>query len=158
MRKKLLGIHQSGKGSKTISYFLSSTNGEHMEQRWGFLEGSKMTPSAQRRLIHEVTKEPRVACRTHFASVEVSVRDSTTRKKLACMVCLAKFHNKNHCWRTRTYRLVSILPENICQEFWGKKKYSVDWRKFDFLEGHYINRKSSTAFQKRVFNGKMRWW
>lgn len=115
------------------------------------------------RLPRRIQNYPECAATTHprghkraqsglqdsLASLEGSVRDSTARKELAGMACMAKFHNKNHCWRTRTHRLVSILPENICQDFW-KKKYSVDWRIFDFLEGHYIYRKSSTAFQKRV--------
>ncbi|KAK3538689.1 hypothetical protein QTP86_012999 [Hemibagrus guttatus] len=97
MRKKVIDIHQSGKGYKAISKALGlpRTTVRAIIYKWpkhGTVENlprsgrpTKITPRARRQLIQEVTKDPTTTSKelqASLASVKVSVHDSTIRKRL----------------------------------------------------------------------------
>ena len=109
MRKKVIEIYQSGKGYKAISKALGLQRTTvraiiHKWQKHGTVENlprsdrlTKITPRAQRQLIQEVPKDPTTTSKelqASLASVKVSVHDSTRRKRLAKMVCMAEFKTK----------------------------------------------------------------
>ncbi len=97
MRNKIVDIYQSGKDYKAISKALGlqRTMVRAIIHKWRQLETvvnlprsgrpTKITPRAQWRLIQEVIKEPRTTSKelqALLASIEVSVHDSTIRKRL----------------------------------------------------------------------------
>uniref|UniRef100_A0A8C9TZ63 Transposase Tc1-like domain-containing protein n=1 Tax=Scleropages formosus TaxID=113540 RepID=A0A8C9TZ63_SCLFO len=97
MRKKVIDMYQSGKGYKAISKALGlqRTTVRAIIPKWRKLgtvvnrprsgRPTKITPRPQRRLIQELIKEPRTTSKelqASLASVKVSVRDSTIRKRL----------------------------------------------------------------------------
>ena len=117
MRNKVIEIYQSGKGYKAISKALGLQQITvraiiHKWRKHGTVVNlprsgrpTKMTPRAQRRLIQEVTKDPRTTSKelqASLASIKVSVHDSTIRKRLGKMACMAEFQDENHCWAKRT--------------------------------------------------------
>ena len=97
MRNKVIDIYQSGKGYKAISKALGlqRTTVRAIIHKWRELgtvvnlprsgRPTKITPRVHRRLIQEVTKEPRTTSKelqASLASVKVSVHDSTMRQRL----------------------------------------------------------------------------
>ncbi|KAK3545499.1 hypothetical protein QTP70_007745 [Hemibagrus guttatus] len=109
MRKKVIEIHQSGKGYKANSKALGlpRTTVRAIIYKWrkhGTVENlprsgrqTKITPRAQRQLIQEVTKNPTTTSKelqASLASVKAGVHDSTIRKRLAKMVCMAELKMK----------------------------------------------------------------
>uniref|UniRef100_A0A8C4T777 Arginase n=1 Tax=Erpetoichthys calabaricus TaxID=27687 RepID=A0A8C4T777_ERPCA len=97
MRTEVIEIYQSGKGYKAISKVLGLQRTTvraiiHKWQKHGTVVNlprsgrpTKITPRAQRRLIREVTKDPRTTSKelqASLASIKVSVHDSTIRKRL----------------------------------------------------------------------------
>ncbi len=97
MRNKIVDMYQSGKGYKAISkaFGLQRTTVRAIIHKWRKLgtvvnlprrgRPTKITPRAQRRLIQEVTKEPRTTSKelqASLASIKFSVHDSTIRKRL----------------------------------------------------------------------------
>ncbi|KAI3375421.1 hypothetical protein L3Q82_021905 [Scortum barcoo] len=98
LRKKVIEIHQSGKGYKAISKAvgIQRTTVRAIIHKWRKLgtvanlprsgRPPKITPRVRRRLIQEVTKDPQKTSKelqASLASVKVSVHDSTIRKVLA---------------------------------------------------------------------------
>ncbi len=106
MRNKIVDMYQSGKGYEGISKALGlqRTMVRAIIHKWRKLvvnlprsgRPTKITPRAQRRLIQEVTKEPRTTSKelqASLASIKVSVHDSTIRKRLG----KNEFQGKRHC-------------------------------------------------------------
>ncbi len=94
MTNKIVYMYQSGKGYKAISKALGFTV-RALIHKWRKLVTAvilprsgwptKITPKAQWRLIQEVIKESRTSSKelqASFASIKVSVHDSTIRKRL----------------------------------------------------------------------------
>ncbi len=97
MRNKIVDMHQSGKGYTAISKALGlqRTTVRAIIHKWRKLgtvvnlprsgRPTKITPKAQWRHIQEVIKEPRTTFKelqASLASINVSVHDSTIRKRL----------------------------------------------------------------------------
>ncbi len=110
-----------------------------MEKAWNSGEPSQEWPAyqnysrAQWRLIQEVIKEPRTTSKelqASFASVKVSVHDSTIRKRQGKK-------RQSHCWPIRTQRLISHLPKNILiiLKTFGQIFCGLMRQKLNFLEG-----------------------
>lgn len=150
--KKVIGIYQSGKGDKTISKAvgLQRTTVRAIIHKWRKLETvvnlprsgqpTKITPRVHRRLIQEVTKEPRKTSKelqVSLASVKVSVRDSTIRKTLGKNGIHGRFPGENHCCPKRTQRLVSHLLKSILMilKTFGETFCGLMSQKLNFLEG-----------------------
>ena len=125
MRNKIVDMYQSGKGYKAISKALGlqRTMVRAIIHKWRKLgtvvnlprsgRPTKITPRAQQRLIQEVIKEPRTTSKelqASFASIKISVHDSTIRKRLGKN---GSHGRKGHCWPKSTQRLVSHLTKNI---------------------------------------------
>ncbi len=96
MRNNIVDMYQSGKGCKAISKALGlqRTTVRAIIHKWRKLvtvvkltrsgRPTKITPRAQRQLIQEVIKEPRITSKelqASLASIKVSVHDSTIRKE-----------------------------------------------------------------------------
>ncbi len=169
MRKKVIEIYQSGKGYKAISkpLGLQRTTVRAIIHKWrkhGTVVNlprsgrpTKITPRAQRRLIQEVTKDPKTTSKelqASLASVKVSVHDSTIRKRLG--------RNGLH---GRVPRPKPLLSKNNIkarlsfarkhlddpQDFWENTLWTDETKVelFGRCVSHYIWRKSNTAFQKK---------
>ncbi len=101
---------------------------------------TKITP--QRRLIQEVIKEPRTTSKelqASLASINVSVHDSTIRKRLGKNGIHGEFQGKSHCWPKRTQRLITHLPKNILiiPKTFGQIFCGLMRQKLNFLEGAF---------------------
>lgn len=169
MRKKVIEIYQSGKGYKTISKAvgLQQTTVRAIIHKWRKLgtvanlprsgRPTKITPRVRRKLIQEVTKEPRKTSKelqASLASVKVSVHDSTIRKTLA----------KNGIHERVPRRKPLLSKKNIKARLTFAKKHLDDpedcWRNilwtdeskielFGTCAARYIWRKNGTAFDKK---------
>ena len=98
----------------------------------------KITPRAQRQLIQQVTKDPTTTSKelqASLASVKVSVHNSTIRNRLGKNGLHGK--DENHHRAKRTWRLVSVLPENMLMipKTFGKILCGLMRQKLNFLEG-----------------------
>ncbi len=88
-----------------------------------------------------------------LASVKVSVHDSTIRKRLGKMACMAEFQDQNRCWAKRTKAHLSFARKHLDdpQDFWENTLWTDETKVelFGRCVSHYIWRKSNTAFQKK---------
>ena len=97
LRKKVVDAYQSGKGYKAISKALGlhRTTVRAILSKWRKFgtvvnlprsgRPAKISPRARRKIVQEVTKNPRTTSRdlqASLASAKVSVHDSTIRKTL----------------------------------------------------------------------------
>ncbi|KAF7645836.1 hypothetical protein LDENG_00197530 [Lucifuga dentata] len=162
MRNEVIDIYQSGKGYKAISKALGlqRTTVRAIIHKWrkhGTVVNlprsgrpTKITPRAHRRLIQEVTKEPRTtskALQASLASVKVSVHDSTIRKRLG--------KNGIHGRVPRRKPLLTKKNTKARLTFAKKHLENILWTDetkvelFGRCASRYIWRKTNTAFQKK---------
>ncbi|KAK3556981.1 hypothetical protein QTP70_022323 [Hemibagrus guttatus] len=157
MRKKVIEIYQSGKGYKAISKALGlpRTTVRAIIYKWrkhGTVENlpksgrpTKITPRAQQQLIQEVTKDPTTTSKelqASLASVNVSVHDSTIRKRLGKNGLHGRVPRRKPLLNKKNIsfkRLVSVLPENILMipKTFGKILCGLMRQKLNFLEVKY---------------------
>lgn len=69
-----------------------------------------------------------------LASVDISVDNSTTRKKLAHTSCMADIHSKNHWWARRRCGLILTLPKKKLMTF-VERHCGLPRQKLTFLGG-----------------------
>ncbi len=168
--------YQSGKGYKAISKALGLQRSTvraiiHKWRKLGTVVNlprsgrpTKITSRAQWRLIHEVIKEPRTTSKelqASFASIKVSVHDSTIRKRLGKngihgrvprqKPLLTKKNTKAHLTFAKKYL-------DYPQEFWANILWTdaTNVELFGRCVSRYIWRKTNTAFHKR--NSQTWWW
>ncbi|KAI3363740.1 hypothetical protein L3Q82_001204 [Scortum barcoo] len=169
LRKKVIDIHQSGKGYKAISKAvgIQRTTVRAIIHKWRKLgtvanlprsgRPPKITPRVRRRLIQEVTKDPQKTSKelqASLASVKVSVHDSTIRKVLAKggihgrvprrKPLLSKKNTKDRLTFAKRYL-------DYPQDFWRNILWT-DESKIDLFgrcTARYIWRKNGTAFDKK---------
>ncbi len=138
MRKKVVDMYQSGKGYKAISRALGlqRTTVRAIIHKWRKLvtvvnlprsgRPTKITPRAQWRLIQEVIKEPRTTSKElqgSLASINVSVHDSTIRKRLGKNGIHGRVPRQNNL----------IIPKTFGQIFCGLMR-----QKLNFLEDVFV--------------------
>ncbi|KAF7670306.1 hypothetical protein LDENG_00272020 [Lucifuga dentata] len=162
MRNKVIDIYQSGKGYKAISKALGlqRTTVRAIIHKWrkhGTVVNlprsgrpTKITPRAHRRLIQEVTKEPRTtskALQASLASVKVSVHDSTIRKRLGKNGIHGRVPRKN----TKARLTFAKKHLDDPQDFWENILWTDETKVelFGRCASRYIWRKTNTAFQKK---------
>ncbi len=144
--------YQSGKGYKAISKALGLQRSTvraiiHKWRKLGTVVNlprsgrpTKITSRAQWRLIHEIIKEPRTTSKelqASFASIKVSVHDSTIRRRLGKngihgrvprqKPLLTKKNTKAHLTFAKN---ILIIPKNFGQIFCGLMRQMLN-----FLEG-----------------------
>uniref|UniRef100_A0A8C6K5C0 Transposase Tc1-like domain-containing protein n=1 Tax=Nothobranchius furzeri TaxID=105023 RepID=A0A8C6K5C0_NOTFU len=169
MRTKVIEIYRSGKGYKAISKALGLQRTTvraiiHKWQQHGTVVNlprsgppTKMTPRAQRRLIREVTKDPRTTSKelqASLASVTVSVHDSTIRKRLGRNCLHGRFPrrkpllSKKNIWARLNFAKKHL---NDCQDFWENTLWTDETKVelFGRQMSRYIWRRSNTAFQTK---------
>ncbi len=164
MRNKIVHMYQSGKGYKAISKALGlqRTTVRAIIHKWRKLvtvvklprsgRPTKITPRAQRRLIQEVIKEPKITSKelqASLASIKVSVHDSTIRKRLGKnsthgrvprqKPLLTKKNTKAHLTFAKKYL-------DYPQDFWANILW-IDETKVEL--SRYIWRKTNTAVHKK---------
>ncbi|KAG2461297.1 TCB1 transposase, partial [Polypterus senegalus] len=169
MRTEAIEIYQSGKGYKAISKALGLQRTTvraiiHKWQKHGTVvnlprsgQPTKITPRAQRRLIREVTKDPRTTSKelqASFASVKVSVHDSTIRKRLAKNGLHGRFPRCKPLLSKKNIRARLNCAKkhlNDCQDFWENTSWTDETKVelFGRQMSRYIWRKRNTAFQKK---------
>uniref|UniRef100_A0A8C4S766 Transposase n=1 Tax=Erpetoichthys calabaricus TaxID=27687 RepID=A0A8C4S766_ERPCA len=136
MRTEVIEIYQSGKGYKAISKALGLQRTTvraiiHKWQKHGTVVNlprsgrpTKITPRAQRRLIREVTKDPRTTAKelqASLASIKVSVHDSTIRKRLGKNGLHGRFPRRKPLLSKKNIRARLNFAKkhlNDCQDFW----------------------------------------
>lgn len=69
--------------------------------------------------------------------------------KIKPFVCKSDFQDKNHCWAKGTYRLVSVLPENIViiPKTLGEILCGLTRQQLNFLEGVCATTSGTTVTQ-----------
>lgn len=69
--------------------------------------------------------------------------------KIKPSVCKSDFQDKNHCWAKGTYRLVSVLPENIViiPKTLGEILCGLTRQQLNFLEGVCATTSGTTVTQ-----------
>lgn len=169
MRNKVINIYQSGKGYKAICKVLGlqRTTVRAIIHKWrkhGTVVNlprngrpTKITPRAQRRLIQEVTKEPRTTSKelqASLASVKVSVHDSTIRKRLGTNGIHGRVPRRKPLLTKKNIkaRLTFATKHlNDPQDFWENILWTDETKVelFGRCVSRYIWRKSNTAFQKK---------
>ncbi|KAF7642649.1 hypothetical protein LDENG_00253840 [Lucifuga dentata] len=162
MRNEVIDIYQSGKGYKAISKALGlqRTTVRAIIHKWrkhGTVVNlprsgrpTKITPRAHRRLIQEVTKEPRTtskALQASLASVKVSVHDSTIRKRLGKNGIHGRVpRRKPLLTKKNTKARLTFAKKHLDdpQDFWE----NILWTDETKVE-LFGRRKTNTAFQKK---------
>ncbi len=169
MRKKVIEIHQFGKGYKAISKALGLQQTTvraiiHKWQKHGTVvnlprsgQPTKITPRAQQRLIQEVTKDPTTTSKelqASLASVKVSVHDSTLRKRLGKNGLHGRVPRRKPLRSKKNIKAhLSFAKKHLDdpQYFWENTLWTDETKVelFGRCVSHYIWRKSNTAFQKK---------
>ncbi|KAK3510401.1 hypothetical protein QTP70_005894 [Hemibagrus guttatus] len=169
MRKKVIEIYQSGKGYKAISKALGlpRTTVRAVIYKWrkhGTVESlprsdrpTKITPRAQRQLIQEVTKDPTTSSKelqASLASVNVSVHDSTIRKRLGKNGLHGRVPRRKPLLSKKNIKArLSFARKHLDdpQDFWENTLWTDETKikLFGRSVSHYVWRKSNTAFQKK---------
>ncbi|MBN3290480.1 TCB1 transposase, partial [Polypterus senegalus] len=169
MRTEVIEIYQSGKGYKAISKALGLQRTTvraiiHKWQKHGTVVNlprsgrpTKITPRAQRRLIREVTKDPRTTSKelqASLASIKVSVHDSTIRKRLGKNGLHGRFPRRKPLLSKKNIRARLNFAKkhlNDCQDFWENTLWTDETKVelFGRQMSRYIWRKRNTAFQKK---------
>ncbi|KAG2456962.1 TCB1 transposase, partial [Polypterus senegalus] len=169
MRTEVIEIYQSGKGYKAISKALGLQRTTvraiiHKCQKHGTVVNlprsgrpTKITPRAQRRLIREVTKDPRTTSKelqASLASIKVSVHNSTIRKRLGKNGLHGRFPRRKTLLRKKNIRARLNFAKkhlNDCQDFWENTLWTDETKVklFGRQMSRYIWRKRNTAFQKK---------
>ncbi len=156
MRNKIVDMYQPGKCYKAISKALGlqRTMVRAIIHKWRKLGTvvnlprsgwpTKITPSAQWRLIQEVIKEPRTTSKelqASLASIKVSVHDSTIRKRQKQQKPLPTKKNTKAC-----LTFAKKYLDYSYKDFWVNILWT-DETKVELFErcvSHYIWRKTNT--------------
>ncbi|KAK3532293.1 hypothetical protein QTP86_016075, partial [Hemibagrus guttatus] len=169
MRKKVIEIYQSGKGYKTISKALGlpRITVRAIIYKWrkhGTVENlprsgrpTKITLRAQRQLIQEVTKDPTTTSKdlqASLASVNVSVHDSTIRKRLGKNGLHGRVPRRKPLLSKKNIKApLSFARKHLDdpQDFWENTLWTDETKieLFGRSVSHYVWCKSNTAFQKK---------
>ncbi|KAF7654779.1 hypothetical protein LDENG_00064760 [Lucifuga dentata] len=169
MRNEVIDIYQSGKGYKAISKALGlqRTTVRAIIHKWrkhGTVVNlprsgrpTKITPRAHRRLIQEVTKEPRTtskALQASLASVKVSVHDSTIRKRLGKNGIHGRVpRRKPLLTKKNTKARLTFAKKHLDdpQDFWENILWTDETKVelYGRCASRYIWCKTNTAFQKK---------
>lgn len=169
LRKKIVAAYESGKGFKKISkeFDISHSTIRKIVYKWrtfkttatmpGSGRPSKFTPRADRKMLKEVIKNPKMSSRElqqALATVDVKVHDSTIRKRLH------KFDFHGRCARRKPLlskrnikARLKFARANVDKDhdFWNNVLWT-DESKIE-LFGHqnrrHVWRKPNTAFQEK---------
>ena len=118
---------------------------------------TKITPRAHRRLIQEVTKDPRTTSKelqASLASVKVSVHDSTIRKRLGKNGIHGRVpRRKPLLTKKNTKARLTFAKKHLDdpQDFWENILWTDETKVelFGRCASRYIWRKTNTAFHKK---------
>lgn len=168
-RKKIVDAYESGKGFQKISkeYKISHSTVRKIVYKWRTFKTtanmprsgrpSKFTPRADRKMLKEVSKNPKMSSRDlqqALATVDVKVHASTIRKRLH------KFNLHGRCARRKPLLSKKNMKARLKfarvnvdkdQDFWNNVLWT-DESKIE-LFGHqnrgHVWRKPNTAFQEK---------
>uniref|UniRef100_A0A8C4S8W6 Transposase Tc1-like domain-containing protein n=1 Tax=Erpetoichthys calabaricus TaxID=27687 RepID=A0A8C4S8W6_ERPCA len=150
MRTEVIEIYQSGKGYKVISKALGLQRTTvraiiHKWQKHGTVVNlprsgrpTKITPRAQRRLIREVTKDPRTTSKelqASLASIKVSVHDSTIRKRLGKNGLHGRFPRRKPLLSKKNIRARLNFAKKHLNDWWPNQLLGSGGNYF-FTQGH----------------------
>lgn len=169
MRKNAIEIYQSGKGYKAISKALrlKRTTVRAIIHKWRIHDTvmslprsgrlTKMTPRVQRRLIQEVTKDPRTKSKelqASLASIKVNVHDSTIRKTRGKNGLHGRVPRRKPLLSQKNIKAGLMFARKHLddpQHFWENTLWTDETKVelYGRCVSQYIWRKSHTAFQKK---------
>ncbi len=169
MRNKIVDMHQSGKGYTAISKALGlqRTTVRAIIHKWRKLgtvvnlprsgRPTKITPTAQWRHIQEVIKEPRTTFKelqASLASINVSVHDSTIRKRLGKNGIHGRVPGQKALLTKKSTKARLTFAKKYLdypQDFWANILWTDETKVelFGRCVSRYIWRKTNTGFHKK---------
>ncbi|RXM34592.1 Pleiotrophin [Acipenser ruthenus] len=169
LRKKVVDAYQSGKGYKAISKALGlhRTTVRAILSKWRKFgtvvnlprsgRPAKISPRARRKIVQEVTKNPRTTSRdlqASLASAKVSVHDSTIRKTLGKNGIHGRVARRKPLLTKKNMNArLKFAKKHLDdpQEFWNNVLWT-DESKVELFGRHgprYVWRKPNTAFHSK---------